>query len=84
MPSSKESISDESIQEFFDKCKKEKKKKIPESEVLKEQQKKEIALLENIRKADKALAELDFKIVFLLKTINFGVTGDKEDFLVGN
>ena len=41
-------------------------------------------MLEGIRKADLALSQIDFKIEFLLKTINFGVTGDKDDILVGN
>jgi len=40
--------------------------------------------LDAVRGADKALRELDFKVQVLLKTVNFGITGDKEDVLVGN
>ena len=40
--------------------------------------------MDAVRGADKALRELDFKVQVLLKTVNFGITGDKEDVLVGN
>jgi len=77
-------ISDESIEEFMKKFKKEKEEQKHPSVVQKELQKNELELLKSIGKADQALANVDFKVNFLLKRINFAFTGDKDDLLLGN
>lgn len=48
-----------------------------------ENKKQEIKTVESIRKLDNQLANLNFNIEFLFKSVNIGLTGEKNDILVG-
>lgn len=56
----------------------------PHEQKQKEIKDKNVKTLQQIRKLDKVLAELNFDVIICLRKIYFGLAGDKEDIITAN